>query len=72
MIYRTAQDVMEYSNEAYSDEDAFSVGQAPEVTDQDRVRLYAIYREMGGEPFEPHESMLMAHLEGRAGETVDG
>jgi hypothetical protein len=51
---------------------AYSCVQAPEITDEDRLRLYAIYRnESRGHTYEPMESMFQAAKAAREQEERD-
>jgi hypothetical protein len=49
------------------DEAPFFEVDLPPVTMKDKLDLYEIYREMGGDAFEPNESQLQANRMGSAG-----
>jgi hypothetical protein len=48
-----------------SDEEPFSLVYVREPTLEERLAHYALYRRMGGEPYEPNESLFQGqHLNG--------
>lgn len=51
------------SGEAQEDESYFAV-YLPEPTEQEMLSMYRIYRDGGGQPYEPYEHMLVKHNNG--------